>query len=197
MKMQDIYIVALAEQHKGILKAADLIAAGLSFRQIRQLAATGAIVKIGRGMYRFPGYPYDERVETSKRIPDGVFCLYSACFMHELSDFVPSEQHLAVPKKSRYVLPDYPPVQLYYWSETAFQLGVMELEINGSIIKVYDPEKTICDICRLRAKTGADVLKEVLKAYLMRPNRDLAKLHLYARKLRVVKTIDQYLNILL
>lgn len=180
-----------------MLKAADLIGAGFSFKQIRQLTASGALIKIGRGMYHFPEHPYDERLEIARRIPNGVFCLYSACFLHELSDFVPSEQHLAVPKKSRYMLPDYPPVKLYYWESTVFQLGITEFALGEGQIRVYDMEKTVCDMFRLRSKTGIDILKEVLKNYLLRPNRDLAKLHNYARQLRVEKQLNPILTILL
>jgi len=197
MKLQNIHIAELAEQHKGILKAADLTDAGLDFKQIRQLTLSGALEKIGRGMYRVPQHPYDERIETARRIPNGVFCLFSAASLQGLSDFVASEQHVAVPKKSRYVLPDYPPIKLYFWEKIAFQLGVATFDLDGSTIKVYDPEKTVCDICRLRGKIGLDMLKEVLNNYLQRPDRDLAKLHEYARQLRVEKTLSPYLTMLL
>ena len=154
-------------------------------------------VQLGQGIYRSVAHPYDERVEIGRRIPNGVFCLYSACFLHQLSDFVPSEQHLAVPKKSRYVLPAYPPVKLYYWETAAFQLGVGDFHLEAGTIRVYDPEKTVCDLLRLREKAGLDIVKEALKNYLRRPGRDLAKLHDYARQLRVEKTLQPYLNILL
>lgn len=197
MKLDINYIANLSERYKGLFKAADLIEAGLSFKQIRHLVVIGTLEKLDRGMYRTAEYPYDERVEIARRIPNGVFCLFSACFLHHLSDIVPSEQHLAVPKKLRYVLPDYPPVKLYFWEETAFQLGISAFDLGESKIRVFDPEKTVCDMCRLRGKTGLDVLKEVVKNYLQRPDRDLAKLHDYARQLRVEKTLNQYLSILL
>ena len=197
MKLDRKHIASLADKHQGLFKAADLIAAGLSFKQIRQLVALGDLEKLGQGIYRAASHPYDERVEIARRIPNGVFCLYSACFLHQLSDFVPSEQHLAIPKKSRYVLPDYPPVKLYYWETTAFQLGIGDFPLGESSIRVYDPEKTVCDMLRLREKAGLDVVKEVVKSYLQGPARDLAKLHDYARQLQIEKTLHQYLSILL
>lgn len=197
MKLDRNHIALLADQYQGLFKAADLIAAGLSFKQIRQLVASGDLEKLGQGIYRATSHPYDERVEIARRIPNGVFCLYSACFLHQLSDFVPSEQHLAIPKKSRYVLPSYPPVKLYYWETTTFQLGIGDFPLDESSIRVYDPEKTVCDMLRLREKVGLDVVKEVVKNYLQGPARDLAKLHDYARELQIEKTLHQYLSILL
>lgn len=186
----------LAKQYGSILKASDLIDSGLSFKQIRLLVETGELIKLDRGLYNLPGQPYDERLELAIRIPAGVFCLYSACFLHELSDFVPSEQHLAVPKKSRYVLPEYPPVKLYYWEAMPHQQGIMDYPVDGGSIRVYDPEKTVCDLFRLHSKTG-DLAVEALRNYLLRPDRNLAKLHEYARKLRIENTITPYLRALL
>ncbi len=186
----------LAAQYGSVLKASSLIDAGLSFKQIRRLVEAGELEKLDRGLYRLQGQPYDERLELARRIPAGVFCLYSACFLHELSDFVPSEQHIAIPKKSRYVLPDYPPAKLYYWEEAPHQLGVTDYPVNGGHIRVYDPEKTVCDMFRLHTKTG-DLAVESLKNYLLRPGRNLAKLHEYARTLRVERTMIPYLNALL
>jgi predicted transcriptional regulator of viral defense system len=167
MKLNKNHIALLAEQHGGLFKAADLIAAGLSFKQIRQLVASGDLEKLGQGIYRATSHPYDERLEIARRIPNGVFCLYSACFLHQLSDFVSSEQHLAVPKKSRYVLPKYPPVKLYYWETTAFQLGICDFPADKGTLRVYNPEKTVCDMLRLREKAGLDIVKEVVKNYLL------------------------------
>lgn len=198
MKLDKAHIAQLAAQHKGLLKAADLTASGLSFKQIRQLVASGDLEKLGQGLYRAGAHPYDERSEIARRIPAGVFCLYSACFLHQLSDFVPSEQHLAVPKKSRYVLPEYPPVKLYYWETVPFQLGIADFPLpDASTIRVYDPEKTVCDVLRLREKAGLDIVKEVVKNYLQRPTRDIAKLHDYARQLRVEKALTHFLDVLL
>lgn len=197
MKITTSDIAKVAKEKGAILKAKDLRDAGLSFVQIRRWLERGVLEKVSRGMYRFSGFTYDDRVETARRIPSGVFCMFSACHLHDLSDFVPSEQHLAVPKKSRYVLPDYPPVKLYYWEKNAFETGLSLLQLPQGEIRIYDREKTVCDMFRLRNKVGLDIVKEVLKNFLQRSDRDLAKLHGYARQLRVEKRLNEFLMILL
>jgi hypothetical protein len=47
MKLDKNHIALLAEQHEGLFKAAELIATGLSFKQIRQLVASGDLEKLG------------------------------------------------------------------------------------------------------------------------------------------------------
>lgn len=62
---------------------------------------------------------------------------------------------------------------------------------------MYDLEKTVCDVMRLRNKIGLDIAKEVMRNYLTRKDRDLVKLLQYARILRVESTAKTYLQILL
>ena len=178
-----------------VLRVSDLLNFGLSFRQIRRLVESGQLVKVDKGIYRIPDQEYDERVALALRIPTGVFCMYSASFIHQLSNFVPSGQHLAVPKKSRYVVPDFTPVKLYFWEETPYKLGVIEHPLEGGTIRVYDPEKTVCDFFRLSSKTG-ELAIEVLKSYLQRPDRNISKLFNYAKKLRVQNSLIPYLQVL-
>jgi predicted transcriptional regulator of viral defense system len=197
MKITTACIAKIVKEKGAILRAKDLRDAGLSFVQIRRWVEKGVLEKLDRGVYRFAGYTYDERVEMARRIPTGIFCIYSACHLHNLSDFVPSEQHLAVPKKSRYVLPDYPPVKLYYWEKNAYETGVILFQLPDGEIRTYDPEKTVCDMFRLRNKVGLDMAKEVTKNYLQRADRNLAKLHEYARQLRIEQKMNDFLMVLL
>jgi predicted transcriptional regulator of viral defense system len=181
----------------GLFTATDLVGMGLSFRQVGQLVDRSELIKIDRGLYATSDTVADDRFITSVRIPKGVFCLFSACFIHELTDFVPSEQHLAIPKKARFVLPAYPPIKLYYWEKESYQTGVMEYALTDhQKVRVYDPEKTICDLLRMRNSMG-DITKEAVKTWIARPDRDIAKAYAYAALLRVSKPLDNYLNILL
>ena len=61
-------------------------------------------------------------------------------------------------------------------------------------IRIYNPEKTICDSFRYRNKLGIDIAKESLSEYLKRKNRDLEKLIKYAEICRVKPLIQTWLN---
>lgn len=114
----------------------------------------------------------------------GVFCLFSAAAHHDLTTFVSSEYHLAVPKKYKVVLPEYPPIKLYYWEEAAYQTGITKVVIEGEMVAMYDAEKTVCDIIKYQKKVGMDTLKEVLNTYLRRKDRNIHKLSEYASILK-------------
>lgn len=184
-------------QQGGLVRAGKLKEAGLHYPALRRMIATGQVEKINRGLYRLTSVPYNEKAEIARLIPGGVFCLFTALQHYGLSTFVPPELHVAIPRKSKYVLPAYPPVKLYYWDKASYETGITQVSVEGASIQMYDLEKTVCDVMRLRNKIGLDIAKEVMKNYLTRKGRDLVKLLQYARLLRVESTVKTYLHILL
>ena len=135
-------------------------------------------------------------VEVSYIVKRGVFCLFSAAAYHDLSTFVPAEYHVAVPKKYKVVLPEYPPIKLYYWEEAAYETGIIEAEVEGEMVEIYDAEKTVCDMVRYQKKVGMDILKEVLNTYLQRKPRNIHKLLEYASALNIGEEVNKLVTLL-
>ena len=125
------------------------------------------------------------------------FCLHTACFYYELTTSIPSEIHVAIADDRRVALPDYPPIKLYYWNDTPLNLGITAVLVDNQSIQMYDLEKTICDVIRHRNKIGFETLKEILKNYLNRKDRDLNRLNLYAKQLNIQNKVDDFIKILL
>ena len=61
-------------------------------------------------------------------------------------------------------------------------------------IPIFDIEKCVCDAVKFRNKIGIDVCTEIVKNYLKRRNKNIAKLMKYAKVLRVAKTLSTYLE---
>ena len=90
----------------------------------------------------------------------------------------------------------YPPVEFYYFSTKQFETGIDEIKIKGHTVRIYCPEKTICDCFRYRNKLGLDVAKEGLSEYLKHGDRNLEKVLEYAKICRVKKLLETWLNAL-
>ena len=96
---------------------------------------------------------FDAFLEAKLSIPDGVICLGTALSWYGLTTWDPPEIHIAIPKGRKIKLPEYPPVKLFYFSGNFYNYGIADEEIeSGDVIKIYDREKTICDIVRYRNK---------------------------------------------
>jgi len=75
-------------------------------------------------------------------------------------------------------------------------VGIVEQVEDDNKYSIYDIEKTIIDILFYRNKVGIEETKEILINYLGRSDRDLNKLHEYAKKLRCEKILRTYLEVL-
>jgi len=193
-KYEDIF-----KESGGVARIQTLQEAGMTYYSLNALLEKGLVSRVKQGVYRLESgeESADEMVEVARMVPNGVFCLYSACTYYELTTFVSGFHHLAIPKKSRVTLPPYPPIQLYYWADAPYNLGIEAVEIWGGTIRMYNIEKTVCDMVKFRNKIGMDTVKEVLHNYVRRKDRRIHLLNQYARQMNIAGVLSNYLDILL
>ena len=66
----------------------------------------------------------------------------------------------------------------------------------GQAVKVYDLEKTICDVVR-DPQTDSDVMIQAVRQYVRRQDKNLQRLMKYAKILSVEKKLRPYIEVLL
>lgn len=84
-----------------------------------------------------------------------------------------------------------------FFAEAQFKVGIDDVCIEGATVKIYNREKTICDIVRYREKMGIDLMKEGLRNYLKSPYKNITKLVSYADQLRIRTVLQKYLEVLI
>lgn len=128
----------------------------------------GIISRVKRGLYRLNSISsaYQE-VEVAHIVPPGIFCMFTAWAHYDLTTHISSEYHIAVPKSFRISIPEYPPVKLYFWVNSTFELGLSQVIKNRSQLKMYDLERSVCDAVKFRNKIGPDMLGEILRNYTL------------------------------
>jgi len=168
------------------------------YYQLKTLLETEKVVQIKRGLYRHVDFAEEASWgEVCRIAPQAVICLFSAWRFYELSTQTPTEIHIAIPAKNKVLLPDYPPIKLYYWEKRFYETGVTKTTYNGEEITIYDIEKSVCDAIRYRNKVGIDITSEVLRNYLKRKDRNLDKLMKYAENMRIATVLNQYINVMI
>ena len=96
-------------------------------------------------------------------MPHGVVCLLSALQFHELTTQAPFEVWLAIGEKARLPKVDFPPLRVVRFSGRALEYGIEEHRIEGVVVRVNSPAKTIADCFKYRGKIGLDVALEALR----------------------------------
>lgn len=174
----------------GYIRAKDLKDNRPMYDQLLSEVAKGNVVRLRNGIYALPDEMAKTMVDVETIVPGGILCMYSAWAYYELTTKLPPEICIAIEKKRKVTLPAYPPISLYYWSQTTFELGVVQQEIDGYKVKIYDLEKSVCDAVKFRNKIGIDISSEILKNYLKRPDKNLTRLNEYAKRMRVANIMN-------
>lgn len=158
-------ILELARE-KGIIRAEDVEAVGISRNYLYRMHKEGLLDKNAVGLYTLPEAPVTENsslAEVAKRLPHAVVCLISALSYHEITTQIPHEIWLTIPRGSWRPDVEYPPLNLTYVSGPAYSFGIQEHVINGVAVKIYSPAKTVADCFKFRNKVGLDVAIEALR----------------------------------
>lgn len=184
----------------GVLRPRDLNAHGIPREQLRRLHQRGLLQRVGRGLYVLPDADVTEHhtlAEACKRVPQGVVCLLSALRFHGLTTQAPFEVWLAIERKARLPRVDYPLLRFARYSAPALKAGVEQHHIDGVLVKVYSPAKTVADCFKYRNKIGRDVAIEALDNCLRQSKCTIDELWRYAKICRVTNVIKPYLEALL
>ena len=192
-KLEELFV-----QNKGYLTSKLIRGNRSLYYQLKTLLETEKVVQIKRGLYRH--FDFAEEAswgEVCRIAHQAVICLFSAWRFYELSTQTPTEIHVAIPAKNKVLLPDYPPIKLYYWDKRFYETGIIQTTYNEEQITIYDIEKSVCDAIRYRNKVGTDITSEVLRNYLKRKDRNLDKLMKYAKNMRISTVLNQYLTMML
>ena len=190
----------LARRSGGAFRAGDAAEAGVHPRDLYALRDEGFLVELSRGVYRLADAemsPYLDLVAVSQRSPGGSICLNSALSFWDLTDEVPAEVHLAVPRGAHRPRISYPPVRVHVFAADTFELGREQVRLeSGEDISIYSQERSVVDAVRMRGRVGADVAYEALRRYLRRPGASPGDLLRLARRLRAGGPMSEALEVL-
>ena len=135
-------------------------------------------------------------IDVETIVPGGILCMYSAWAYYELTTKLPPSICVAIEKKRKVILPDYPSVSLYYWSKSVLEIGVTKQKIDDYTVRIYDLEKSVCDAVKFRNKIGIDLSSEILKNYLKRTDRNITRLNEYGKRMRLASTMNSLIDYL-
>ena len=187
-------------QTKQVYSIEELKALGFSYYQINKIVENKCLSRLNKSFYENLTYNGNSNdfYFIPAYVPDGIICLMSAAVYYNLSTYRPSAIDVAVPGKKKITTqPDFFDLSLHYFSEEKLKLGVNLITEGENSFKIFDIEKTVADIICARNKIGIEETKEVLVKYLSRPTKNINALYRYAEKLKCLKTLKSYLEVLI
>ncbi|MCL2355296.1 MAG: type IV toxin-antitoxin system AbiEi family antitoxin domain-containing protein [Oscillospiraceae bacterium] len=190
-------ILELLKNNNGYVTSSMVKNEGIDLKFLSNMVKDKQLTRISRGTYRsyddFPDVFY-EHLSKSK------YARYShttALYFHNYSMRTPI--HFDITIKSGYggALQKEKNISLFYVKKSFIDLGLIEvLSPFGMPIKIYDLERTICDIVRDKNKIDPEIFTEAIKQYARHKPKNMAKLLDYAKKLKIERKLRDYLEVL-
>ncbi|MCK9288653.1 MAG: type IV toxin-antitoxin system AbiEi family antitoxin domain-containing protein [Sphaerochaetaceae bacterium] len=191
-------ILYMAETQQGIITSTQVTEAGIPRRCLTSMVRSGLLVRVERGVYTLPETWEDELFILQWRFSRGIFSHETALYLHAMTDRTPSRYTMTFPFGYNPVNVIKRGVLAKVANEETYPLGIMTLASpSGNSLKVYDIERTLCDMVRTRHKADIQVVNQAMRMYAGSREKDIGRLMDYAQRLLVKQKILTYLDILL
>jgi predicted transcriptional regulator of viral defense system len=184
-------------KYKGVVTAEEARNQGISTALLKQWIDKGKLDRISRGIYSLPNDSVDSLFVMQLRCGKGIYSHETALMLHDLSDRVPSKNVMTVPKGYNTHRLNGEMIEFHWVDKNIHELGLIKMtSMYGNEIKVYDLERTICDIIKYRSSMDLAIVNGALKAYIEHPNAKLFKLSLYAKKMGIAHKVNEIMEVL-
>ncbi len=191
-------ILKIIEKNNGYVTTKEVEEKGINRRFLTNMVKNDVLVRISRGYYGLPNYIEDEYYKIASKSKNARFSLSTALYLHNLSDRSPLVYNITLPYGYNGALQKEKSVILNFVKRELLDLGVEEMVSPfGMKIKVYDVERTICDIIKNKNKMDAEIFSKALKDYAKSDTKNLHKLTKYARVMGIEKKVREYMEVLL
>ena len=193
MQIEQIKILA---RKRGVIRAADVEAAGASRTLLPYLAEKGELRRVSRGAYALADYvpEHETFLAAATTVPHGVICLLSALQFHEITTQMPGETWIAIKRGTHMPTCKGLDFQVVTLTGPAFSEGIEEHDADGIGIRVYSPAKTVVDCFKFRNRIGLDVAREALRDVLAQKKATRDEIWQLAKCCRMARVMRPYLE---
>lgn len=180
-------------ENNGYITGKELTERGISSIYLTRYVKKYNLKKVARGVYAVDEWIIDPYFVFQYTYHKFIFSFNSAIYLHGLGDILPNYLEVTGPINYR----PFPKKKEDVFTHTdtvseSYNLGIIEVRTPlGNIVKVYDKEKTICDLIRNKDKVELEVYVKALNIYAKSKNKDVNKLMGYAK---IMKIEDEVLN---
>lgn len=185
-------------QHDYIMTTAELKAEKLYYADIQQLMREGFIEKVKWGYYHWVNeFDGSEIVIIKRLFPDSILCMETALFYYKYSDRNPAKWNIAIDKNAsrQRTKIDYPFIKAYRVEPALLTVGETKGQIDEIDIRIYDRDRTICDVLRNMNRMDKEIFNKAIQNYVKDPKKNIANLMQYAKALRVQKRVKELIGV--
>ena len=197
MRNRDTIKTLLESSSSGVITAQQITEQGIHRGILQELIESGKIYRYGRGLYVQNDAWEDDFYLLQQKYGKGIYSHDTALYLLGYSDRTPARYTMTFLKGYNTPSLKQENIIVKRVIPENYLFGIIEAESPcGNPIRIYDLERTLCDIVR---GNGSDiqVVNAAMKRYAASKEKDIHKLMAYAEQLRVKPKILHYMEVLL
>ena len=188
----------LIKLSNGYLYIADAEKLGISKVYIREYVLANNLERVAHGLYKSSDVWTDDLYILTFNNKKAVYSFDTALMLNGLTEREPSEIFVTVSRSYNASHLRSKGIIVNYVKDEWLDLGrTVAKTVYGNEVSVYDMERTICDIIRVRDKKDPQMFVYAIKEYAKSANKNLPRLMKYAKEFGVEAELRQYMEVLL
>lgn len=182
----------------GYLLFSEVQKLGISKAYLQQYVKDNTLERVAHGLYKSPDVWTDDLYIIALKNEKAICSFDTALMLHGLTEREPTDIFVTVPRKYNASHLRSKGIIVYQVKEEWANLGrTVAKTVYGNEVSVYDMERTICDIIRVKNKKDPQMFAYAIKEYAKSANKNLQRLMKYAKEFHIEPIIRQYMEVLL
>lgn len=181
----------------GYLNTKDVVNNNIPRTYLTKLVKEGKIERISRGVYAKKNVLVDEFVVLQSKSKNAIYSNTTALYLYGFSNRIPIKYDITINNGYNGTLQKDNNVNLFYTKKELLDLGVINYKLDsGNIIRVYDLDKTICDVIKNKKKIDAEIFNKAIREYFYSKKKNTLKLYEYAKKMNIYNKVRDTFEVL-
>ena len=157
---------------------------------LTKLIKENKIERVSRGVYIKKNELVDEFVILQSKSINAIFSNVTALYLYKFSNRIPIKYDITINNGYNGSLQKETNVNLFYTKKELLEIGVVDYKLDsGNVIKIYDLDKTICDVIKNKKKIDAEIYNKAIREYFYSKKKNTLKLYEYAKKLNIYNKV--------
>ena len=183
--------------NNGFLRNKDLVDNNIPSVYLTRLVNNNVIERVSRGLYVRTNSLPDDLVILQNKSKNAIYSNLTALYLYGFSDRLPIKYDITVNSGYNGSIQEVDNVNLFYTKKELFNLGEIVYRLDsGNLIKVYDLERTICDVIKNKNRLDQELVNKALRKYFYSKEKNTLKLYEYAKKMKIYKKVRSVFEIL-
>ena len=183
--------------NNGFLRNKDLVDNNIPSVYLTRLVNNNVIERVSRGLYVRTNSLPDDLVILQNKSKNAIYSNMTALYLYGFSDRLPIKNDITVNSGYNGSLQEVDNVNLFYTKKELLNLGEIVYRLDsGNLIKVYDLERTICDVIKNKNRLDQELVNKALRKYFYSKEKNTLKLYEYAKKMKIYKKVRSVFEIL-